>query len=176
MCVRIYLMSEVTVADFTLATNIASDVNYSSHVNRIYNKPVYLNKRANGPWIAHLNPCNFWPQVIIWTDLVEVHNLMLHTKYQDSRSCGFGQKVMFSFYKPMLNMCTPKSGQIWTQGHNLNKLDRGLLNDATLPISRLWALWFQTRRFFHVVLFSLIYMQTMWPLVQAILATGPQFE
>ena len=36
------------------------------------------------------------------------------------------------------------------QGHNLNKLGKGPLGDAAILISRLLALWFQTRRFFHV--------------------------
>ena len=34
-------------------------------------------------------------------------------------------------------------------GHYLNKLGSGSLGDATYPISRLYALWFQTRLFFH---------------------------
>ena len=33
---------------------------------------------------------------------------------------------------------------------NLNKLGRGSLGDATNLISKLRALWFQTRRLFHV--------------------------
>ena len=32
----------------------------------------------------------------------------------------------------------------------MNKRGRGLLGDATYQISRIQALWFQTRRFFHV--------------------------
>ena len=40
--------------------------------------------------------------------------------------------------------------EFWPQWHNLNKLSRGLLGHATYQISRLYALWFQTRRFFHV--------------------------
>ena len=32
----------------------------------------------------------------------------------------------------------------------LNKLGRGPLGDATYQISRLYGLWFQTTRFFHV--------------------------
>ena len=40
------------------------------------------------------------------TNLVEVHKMMLHTKYQGSLPCGFRQEefFMFSLYKPMLNM------------------------------------------------------------------------
>ena len=40
-------------------------------------------------------------------------------------------------------------GQFWPQRHNLNKLGRGLLGHTTYQISRLLALWFQTRRFLH---------------------------
>ena len=39
----------------------------------------------------------------------------------------------------------------WPQGHNLNKLDRGLLVDATYKILRLQTLWF------HKVFISKIY-------------------
>ena len=34
------------------------------------------------------------------------------------------------------------------RGHNLNKLGRGPLGDATYQIPMLYTLWFQTRRFF----------------------------
>ena len=45
-----------------------------------------------------------------------------------SKTCDLGGKVIFG-----------------TQGHNLNKLRRASLDDATYIISRLYALWFQTR-------------------------------
>ena len=38
----------------------------------------------------------------------------------------------------------------WSQGHYLNKLGSGPQGDATYQISRLYALWFQTTRFFDV--------------------------
>ena len=41
-------------------------------------------------------------------------------------------------------------GQFWPQGYNLNKLGRDSLGDASYQISRLYALWFQTRKFFMV--------------------------
>ena len=44
----------------------------------------------------------------------------------------------------------PGQGHFWPQGHNLNKLVRGLQGDATYQISKLYALWFQTRRLFYV--------------------------
>ena len=48
----------------------------------------------------------FGPRGIIWINVVEVHEVMLHTKYQGSRPCGFRQEecFMFSKYKPILNM------------------------------------------------------------------------
>ena len=43
---------------------------------------------------------------------------------------------------------TPGAGPFWPEGYNLNKLGRGPLGDATYQILKLWALWFQTRRYF----------------------------
>ena len=43
---------------------------------------------------------------------------------------------------------TPGARQFLPQGHNLNKLGR-VLADATYQISRLCALWFQTRIVFQ---------------------------
>ena len=43
---------------------------------------------------------------------------------------------------------TPGAGPFLVTGHNLNKLGRGPLGDATYQIARLLALWFQTRSFF----------------------------
>ena len=48
---------------------------------------------------------HFLPKGIIWTNVVEVHEVILHTKYQGSRPCGYRQEFfMFSLYKPMLNL------------------------------------------------------------------------
>ena len=49
-----------------------------------------------------------------------------------------------------MSLATPGTGSVWPQGHNLNKLGRGPLGNATYQISRIEALRFQTRRFFHV--------------------------
>ena len=49
----------------------------------------------------------------------------------------------------------PGMGHFWPQGHTLNKLGRGLLYCATYQISRLYALWFQTRRFYINFLYTL---------------------
>ena len=65
---------------------------------------------------------------------------------------ALGQEDIFMFFPiyAYLKHVTPGQGHILPQGHNLIKLGRGLLGDATYQISRLYALWFQTRRFFHV--------------------------
>ena len=66
---------------------------------------------------------------------------MLYTKYQGSRSCDFRQEdsFMFSLYKPY----GMKNLRPMGRGHNLNKLGRGPLGDATYQISRLYALHIQ---------------------------------
>ena len=78
---------------------------------------------------------------------------MLHTKYQDSRPYGFRQEDFFYIfpYISLCKTCDPAANLFWPQGYNLNKLGRGPLGDATYQISRLWALWFQRRRFFFNV-------------------------
>ena len=75
--------------------------------------------------------------------------MMLHTKYQGARPCGFRQEDFFTFpYISQCKTCDPAGRAIFQpQGYNLNKLDRGALGDAAYQISRLQAFWFQTRRF-----------------------------
>ena len=43
-----------------------------------------------------------------------------------------------------------RPGPFLAQENNLNKLGRGQSEDASYQIPRLYALWFQERRFFHV--------------------------
>ena len=60
--------------------------------------------------------------------------MLLSTKYQGSRPCGFRQEDVFMFpYISLYIKCDP-SGQahFWPQGHNLNKLGRGPLDDAII--------------------------------------------
>ena len=64
---------------------------------------------------------------------------------------------------------TPGAGLFWPQGYYLNRLGRSPLGDATYQISRLWALWFQTRRFFHVLTFIGLW-KNMWPLAGSAVA------
>ena len=40
---------------------------------------------------------HFGPRGIIYTNLLEVHKVMLHTKYQSSRPYGFRQEDFFMF-------------------------------------------------------------------------------
>ena len=60
----------------------------------------------------------FGPRGIIWRNVVGVYKMMLHTNYQGSRFCGFGQEefLMFSLYKPMLNMWPLGAGPFLVQG------------------------------------------------------------
>ena len=64
--------------------------------------------------------------------------MILHTKYQGSRPCGFRQEDFFMFLpiKAYVKPVNP-GGHFWPQGYNLNKLGRGLLDDTTYQKSRL---------------------------------------
>ena len=64
--------------------------------------------------------------------------MMLHTKYQGSRPCGFRPEDFFIFLpiKAYEKPVTPGRGHFWPQGYNLNKLDRGPLDDTSYCISR----------------------------------------
>ena len=78
--------------------------------------------------------------------------MMLHKK-QQGKALGFAasdKKIFscFSLYK-YAKYTSLERGNFWPQGHNVNKLGRGPLLDATYQISRLYALLFQTRRFFQ---------------------------
>ena len=57
--------------------------------------------------------------------------MMLHTKYTDTSPYGFRQDVKH---------VTPGLGHFLPQGHNLNKLGRGSIDDATYQISMLYVL------------------------------------
>ena len=102
------------------------------------------------PYISQCNICDprgraiFDPRGII-------HKVMLHTKYHGSWPNGFRQEdfsTCFSLFNPYVKHVTSGVGQFWPQGYNLNRLGRRLLDNASYQISRLYALWFQTRRFF----------------------------
>ena len=59
---------------------------------------------------------------------------------------------MFSLYKPIKNV-TPGAGHFWPEGHNLNKLDRGLLGDATYQYQGSMPCCFRRENYF--LMFSL---------------------
>ena len=74
-----------------------------------------------------------------------------------------------------MSLVTPGQGHFWPKGHNLNKHGRGLLGDATYQISRLYALWFQTRRFVHAFPHK-AYVNNATPGARLVLAPGALFE
>ena len=78
--------------------------------------------------------------------------MMLHTKHQASKRCGFRQDDFFMFLpiKAYVKPVTPGLGPILAQGYNLNKLGRDLPDDILYQISKFFALWFKRRRLFHV--------------------------
>ena len=59
--------------------------------------------------------------------------MMLHTKYQDSRQYDFRQEFFFQLFtiQAFVKYVTPGWGHFWPQGHDLNKIGRGLPGDAT---------------------------------------------
>ena len=59
--------------------------------------------------------------------------------YQISRPYGFKQEDFSPYFPIKANVkhLTPGAGQFWPKGHNLNKLGRGPLGDATYQISKL---------------------------------------
>ena len=64
--------------------------------------------------------------------------MMLHNKYQGPRPYSFRQEYFFFFfpYISLCKKCDPGWSHFWPQGHNLKKIDRGLLVDATCQIPR----------------------------------------
>ena len=66
--------------------------------------------------------------------------MMLHTKYQGSRSYGFRHEDFFFqyfHYKGLVKQCDLGLGYFWPQGRYFNKLGRGPLGDAKYQISNL---------------------------------------
>ena len=60
----------------------------------------------------------FQPRGLILTNLVVVYQIMLHTKYQCSRPCGFRQEDFFMFlpYKSNVKPVTPGAGPFLIPG------------------------------------------------------------
>ena len=65
--------------------------------------------------------------------------MMLHTKYQGSRPCGFRQEdcLMFHPIVATVKHMAPGRGHFWPHELNLNKLGRSPLGGATYQLSRL---------------------------------------
>ena len=64
--------------------------------------------------------------------------MMLHTKYQGSRTCGFRQDFSCFPYISLCKTCDPPGwAYFWPKGDNLDKLGRSSLDDATYQIPRL---------------------------------------
>ena len=62
--------------------------------------------------------------------------MMIQTKYQGSRNCVSAKKIFSCFpYVSLCKTCKAWAAHFWPQGHNLNKLGRGPLGDATYQIS-----------------------------------------
>ena len=113
----------------------------------------------------HVTPgmgVSFDPRGIIWINLVEVHQEMLHTKYQSCRPSTFREEKFWNMSSFFLcsNLWPPGQDQSWPLGHHMNELGRGQQGDATYKISKLWAIQFQRRR---IIKFSfLVPMFNVW--------------
>ena len=101
-------------------------------------------------YVSPCNPCGrsmFGPRGIIWTELVPtrwcyIPNIKaLCIVFSDKKICS-----CFPYMWPS------RRGLFLPQGHFLNTLGRDWLCDATYKISKLLALWFQRKSFFHVLL------------------------
>ena len=82
---------------------------------------------------------SFDPRGILWTNLVEVHKPMPHSKYQISRQSSFREKKNWRWASLFLcsNLWPPGWSQFWPYGHHMNKLGRGPHRNAIYQISKL---------------------------------------
>ena len=78
--------------------------------------------------------------------------MLLRSKYQGSRPCGFRQEDFFMFLPILVYVkhVTPGRGHFWPTGHNLNILVRGPQGDATYQTSKLRPYGFRREDFFYV--------------------------
>ena len=65
--------------------------------------------------------------------------MMLHTINQGFRPCGFRREDFLNAFPiyAYVKLVTPGAGHFLPQGHYLNKLGSGLLDNASYQISRL---------------------------------------
>ena len=62
---------------------------------------------------------NIDPRGIIWTILVELHQMMLHAKYLSPRPCGFGEEDFWSFFFRL-----PWQPEFFMEWNSLNNFER----------------------------------------------------
>ena len=74
---------------------------------------ISLSKECD-PWSVAI----FGPRGLISTNLVDIHQVMLHTKYQGSRTYGFRQEDFFMFLhiKAYVKPVTPEAGPFLAPG------------------------------------------------------------
>ena len=98
-------------------------------------------------YVKHVGP---WARPFLWPKDYNLNNLgrglLGEAEYQISKTLAFWlQSRRFLKVFPMLvyvKHVGSGRGQLWPQGYNLNKLARGLLDEATYQISKTWAFWF----------------------------------
>ena len=101
-----------------------------------------------GFYISHCDPWSW----LIFEQTWSRSTRWCYTPYIKALGLVVSDKKIFSCF-PYISLCKtydPRGMPFLPHRHNLNKLARCPLSDATYQISRLYAVWFQTRRFFHV--------------------------
>ena len=118
-----------------------------------------------------------WPKGFVWTNLVEVHKEMLHTKYQGSRPSSLRVEELWNFHSLFLcfKLVIPRAGLVLSPGAFMNKLGRGSLGDATYQISNLYAIQFQRRKILKMCFFVPMF-QLMTPGEGPVLIPGASYE
>ena len=87
-------------------TNLVEDHYMMLHIKYQCSRPCGFRQEDFFHAFHHISLCKtcdpqggaiFGLRGMIWTSLVEVNHVMLHTKYQDSRPYGFRQEELFMF-------------------------------------------------------------------------------
>jgi len=92
--------------------------------------------------------------------LVGDHPGTIPVEFGQNTISGSREDVVWTFSNIIqCKIVTPRRGQFWPQGHNLNNFVRGPLDDAIYQIWKLWALYFQTWRFLKIAFWKPIW----WP-------------
>ena len=123
--------------------------NIKAQCHMVSDKKIFSCFFPKEAYVKHVTPGagHFWPQGYNLNKL-SISSLG-DASYQISRlkALWFQTRRFFSFFSLYKHMYTirPQVGTFWLQGHNLNKLGRCPLGDATYQISMLYVIWFQTR-------------------------------